>query len=165
LKEQAGAVIPALTMTVGSSEQVSWPRPAVSTAVFRDGEVLLVERGKGFARGLWSLPGGHIEPGETRVAAARREVEEETGIEVEILGLVDVVDIIMRDSEGRLRAHYVLAAHVGRWRSGEPVAASDCADARFVPLHEVEAYKLTDGAARIIQAAHRLLVTAHGFSL
>jgi ADP-ribose pyrophosphatase YjhB (NUDIX family) len=143
-------------MTSQQSQLWPWPRAAVSTVVFRGDTVLLVERGKSPARGLWSLPGGHIEPGEPRVAAARREVVEETGVTAEIMGLVDLVDVIAHDGEGCLSAHYVIAAHYGRWLSGEPAGASDSRDARFVPLAEVASYRLTEGTARVIGSARCL---------
>ncbi len=134
-----------------------WPRAAASAAIFRGDRVLLVERGKPPVSGLWSLPGGHIEPGETARAAAIREVAEETDVVVEIIGIADVHDVIIRDSAGDLAAHYVLAVFFGRWAGGEPIAASDCRAARFVPVSEIGAYPLTEGAERIIQAAwHRL---------
>ena len=71
-----------------------WPKCAASIAVFRGNEVLLVERAKPPRAGLWSLPGGHIEPGETASAAAAREVLEETGIAATIAGLLDVQDVL-----------------------------------------------------------------------
>ena len=121
--------------------------------------MLIVERGKPPIRGIWSLPGGHIEPGETAKAAAAREVMEETGVTCEILGLADVHDVIFKDGAGALRLHYVLAVFHGRWISGEPVAASDTRDARFVQLDELGSYRLTDGAERIIREAHKLQAT------
>jgi 8-oxo-dGTP diphosphatase len=129
----------------------------VSAAIFRAGEVLLVERGKGAAQGLWSLPGGHIEPGETRLEAIHRELAEETGITAQILGLADAIDIILRDPEGRLTGQYLIAVHYGRWLKGEPLAASDSRNARFVPLTELCTYRLTDGALRVIETARALL--------
>jgi 8-oxo-dGTP diphosphatase len=141
----------------------SWPRAAASAVVFRGDCVLLVERGKPPVSGVWSLPGGHIEPGETARAAALREVAEETGVTAELIGVADVHDVVIRDAAGHLVAHYVLSVFIGRWLGGEPVAASDCRDARFVALDEVPGYKLTDGALRIIMAAHdRLKDTAPG---
>ena len=134
-----------------------WPRAAASAVVLRDGAVLLVERGKPPLSGVWSLPGGHIEPGETARDAARREVTEETGVTSELLGLADVHDVIIRTEAGALRAHYLLAVYYGRWLAGEPVAATDCRDARFVALADIGNYALTDGAQRIIERAHRLL--------
>lgn len=134
-----------------------WPRAAASAAIFRDSAVLLVERGKPPVSGVWSLPGGHIEPGEPAREAARREVAEETGVAAEILGLADTHDVIIRNGEGALTAHYLLAVFYGRWIAGEPAAATDCADARFVPVEEVGAYALTDGAQRIIEAAYQRL--------
>ena len=90
-----------------------WPRPAASAIIFRSASVLIVERGKGAMPGTWSLPGGHIEPGEKAREAAARELFEETGLAVTLEGLVDVHDGIFRDTEGLLRAHYVLAVFWG----------------------------------------------------
>jgi 8-oxo-dGTP diphosphatase len=139
-----------------------WPRPAVSSAVFRDGQVLLIERGKGALKGYWSLPGGHVEPGEPAREAARREVLEETGVEVELMGLADVLDVIVRAPDGTLGAHYILSVFYGVWVRGTVLAQSDAAAARFVPLDGLEAYKLTDGAAGIIAKAAKLLADLHG---
>ena len=133
------------------------PRAGASAVIFRGDAVLLVQRAGGPWRGLWSLPGGHIEPGETARAAAVREIREETGLSVEILGLVDVHDVILRDAHEVLFAHYVLAVFYGCSPSGEPVAASDCRDARFVHITESDGYALTEGARRLIDVASDLL--------
>lgn len=130
-----------------------WPRAAASAAIFRGREVLLVERGKGNLEGWWSLPGGHIEPGERARDAARREVHEETGIVAVITGLVDVHDVIFHAADGALRTHYVLSVYVGRWESGEPLAASDARTAQFVPFDGLAAVKLTEGARDLILKA------------
>lgn len=135
----------------------TWPRPAASAAIFRDGLVLLVERGKGALPGTWSLPGGHIEPGERAMAAALREVAEETGVEAEILGLTDVHDVMIQGADGQLSAHYVLAVYFGRWMRGEPVAGGDSVAARFVRLDDLETYRLTPGARPIITRAWQFL--------
>ena len=137
-----------------------WPRPAVSAAVFSDGQVLLIERGKGALKGYWSLPGGHVEPGEPAREAARREVLEETGVVADLLGLTDVLDVIVRTPDGALGAHYVLSVFYGLWVSGKVVAASDAAAARFVPLDGLGAYKLTDGATGVIAKAAGLAARA-----
>ncbi len=133
-----------------------WPRPAASAAIFRDGEVLIVERGKGALPGTWSLPGGHIEPGETARAAAVREISEETGLDVVLSGLVDVHDVIIRNGDGVLTAHYVLTVFWGRCEAGTPCAATDVRDARFVPVAEIDGYRMTPGAQRIIRRAMEL---------
>lgn len=133
------------------------PRAAASAAIFRGRTVLLAERGQGPRKGVWSLPGGKIEPGETAAAAAVREIAEETGLAVELAGLLDVHDAIIRDAAGRLEAHYLIAVYYGLCRSGAPVAASDISDARFVALDEVVRYRLTDGALRLIAEASKRL--------
>ncbi len=149
-------------MSVYVEPRPIWPRLAASAAIFRDGRILLGERGKGAMAGYWSLPGGHVEPGETARAAAAREVLEETSITAEILGLLDLHEVIRRDGNppdptaAGVSWHYVIAVHHGRWLAGEPAAASDCRATRFVPLDEVERLPLTDGALALIRRAAAL---------
>jgi len=131
----------------------AWPRCGASAAIFRGGEVLLVERGKGALQGQWSLPGGHIEPGERARAAALREVREEAGIAAEIAGLLDIHEVLLRDGGGELAAHYLIAVFFGRWIAGDPVAGSDAPAARFVAIDALASYPLTDGAAALIARA------------
>lgn len=108
------------------------PVPCVGVICIRDGEVLLIRRGKPPRHGEWSLPGGRIEPGERVVEAAERELLEETGIKARIIGLVDVVDGLFPEA-GR---HYVLIDYVAEWLSGEPAAGDDALEARFFPIGE-----------------------------
>jgi 8-oxo-dGTP diphosphatase len=131
----------------------TWPRCGASAAIFREAEVLMVLRGRGALQGLWSLPGGHIEPGEAARTAALREVREETGVEAEGTGLLDIHEVVRRDAEGRLEAHYLLAVFFGRWLGGEPVPGGDAAAARFVPLESVAELPTTEGAAELIRRA------------
>ena len=141
-------------------EQRGWPRVATSIAVFRGPEVLLIERGKGALKGQWSLPGGHIDPGERSRTAALRELMEETGVTADLVGLVDVHEVILQDRDGRLAAHYVIAVYCGRWRSGEPVRGSDAAAARFVPVADITRLPLTEGADRLIARAQFFVAAA-----
>lgn len=144
-------------MTNDTGRRSEWPRAAASAAIFRGDAVLLVERGKGAARGTWSLPGGHIEPGERAAEAARREVLEETGLAATIKGLVDVRDVIYRGRDGTLDVHYVLAVYYGFATDvAEPVAQSDAAAARFVTFTELGAMTLTPGVGDAIALARRL---------
>lgn len=130
-----------------------WPKAAVSSVVVTDDSVLLVERGKGAPRGLWSFPGGHVEPGETVRAAAVREVAEETGLDIEITGLVDARDVIYRRPDGSLRLHYVLNVFSARLTTTSalvPRHGGDVMDARFVPLADIGSYTLVDGIADVL---------------
>ncbi|MCA0406492.1 MAG: NUDIX hydrolase [Proteobacteria bacterium] len=96
------------------------PVLAASIAVFREGKVLLAQRGKAPAQGLWSLPGGRIEPGESLQEAVLRELFEEVGIKAQVLGFVDHVEHIARNEAGEITAHAVICAYAGRWLAGEP---------------------------------------------
>ena len=125
------------------------PVPAVGVVCLRDGEVLLIRRGKPPRMGEWSLPGGRIEPGERAVDAALRELLEETGVTARITGLLDVVDGLFPEA-GR---HYVLIDYAADWRSGEPVAGDDALEARFVPLDQVEGLIDWSETRRIIAQA------------
>lgn len=134
-----------------------FPRCAASAAIFRGRDVLLIQRGKGALKGYWSLPGGHIEPGEAARDAALREVREETGVEAEISTFVDLHEVILKDAAGALQAHYVIAVHAGLWRGGTPVAGDDAADARFFAPEDLADLQLTSGALRLITRARALL--------
>jgi len=131
------------------------PVPAVGCVCFRDDEVLLVRRGQAPMKGHWSIPGGRIEPGETAKAAALRELKEETGIDAELIALVDVVDAIFENKAGDMvTRHYVLIDYVARWLNGEPVAGDDADEARFIGLDALPAYDLWDETRRIIEGAY-----------
>lgn len=125
------------------------PVPCAGVVCLRGDAVLLIRRGRPPRLGEWSLPGGRIEPGERAVDAALRELREETGVEAEITGLLDVVDGIFPDA-GR---HYVLIDYAARWLSGEPVAGDDAAEARFVALEDVDALVGWDETRRVIRMA------------
>jgi 8-oxo-dGTP diphosphatase len=125
------------------------PVPAVGVVCLRGDAVLLIRRRNPPRQGEWSLPGGRVESGERAVDAALRELREETGVEAEITGLLDVVDGVFADA-GR---HYVLIDYAARWLTGEPVAGDDAAEARFVPLSEVEALVGWSETRRIIALA------------
>lgn len=129
------------------------PVPAVGIVCLRGDEVLLVRRGNPPRAGEWSIPGGRIEPGETAISAALRELQEETSISAEIIGLVDVVDAIFENKAGDLvTRHYVLIDYVARWVSGQPVAGDDANEARFFGLDEIQSLGLWDETLRVIES-------------
>lgn len=130
------------------------PIPAVGVVCLRGDEVLLIRRGKAPRKGEWSLPGGRIEWGETAAAAALRELEEETGVTADLLGLVDVVDGFFAHREGdEVSRHFVLVDYAARWRSGTPQAGDDATDARFFPLAAIGALGLWSETVRVIEQA------------
>lgn len=133
-----------------------------SAVVFVGRSVLLVKRGEPPAAGYWSFPGGHVRAGENAEAAARREVYEETGLEVEITGYVEERDI--RSNETGEHGHvYRLSVFAGRVPPGStPRAASDAAEARFVPFDDLGNYLLTSGADDVIRSAWNVV---HGEAL
>lgn len=138
------------------------PRPiaAVGLVCLRRDDVLLIRRGKPPLEGQWSLPGGRIEWGERARDAALRELREETGCAAEIVGLIDVVDALLRhpgESNFAPHAHYVLIDYAARWIGGEPRAGDDAADARFFSPGELSALGLWRETVRIIEAARRLV--------
>ena len=125
-----------------------------------DGDrVLLVQRGQEPLKGEWSLPGGMVELGETLEAALAREVREESGLDVVVGPVVEVLDSIRRDGGGRTEYHYVIIDYACYVRSGTTTAAtrgSDADDVRWVPLNELEQYRVTTKAIEVIrQAADR----------
>jgi ADP-ribose pyrophosphatase YjhB (NUDIX family) len=133
------------------------PFLAASVAVFRDGRVLLAARGTPPMAHVYTLPGGHVEPGETLAQAALRELDEEVGVKAEIVGFLAPVEIIETDPDGRARLHFVVCAHAARWLSGEPQTGLEALDVRWVREDEVAGLPTTPGLAAILRRAFALV--------
>ena len=138
-------------------------RPIVGVGVVvlrgvpKNSEVLLIRRGKPPREGGWSLPGGAQELGETVFAAARREVREETGVEIEVVDTVAVVDSISRDGGGAVEYHYTLVDVAARWRSGEAREGGDAAAVEWADPDALDGYDLWSETLRIIALARARL--------
>ena len=130
-------------------------RPVVGVgAVVLDGErVLLIRRGHAPLKGQWSLPGGGVEVGETLEQAIAREVLEETGLVVEVGPMVEVLDRISRDADGRVDYHFVLIDFVCRPDGGVLRSASDAEDAAWVALRDLAQYEVAPVTISVIQKA------------
>ena len=113
-------------------------RVGVGAVIIRDGQVLLVKRGREPAKGLWAVPGGAVEPGETLQAAAEREIFEETGVVIRAGEPIFAFDLIEKDETGALKFHYVIVDLRAEYVSGEPVAADDAADARWLAPRDLD---------------------------
>ena len=139
-----------------TSESRRYPaRPflGVGALIFEGGNILLVERGQEPLKGYWSLPGGILETGEKLEDAIRREVLEETGLEVEPLGMFEIFERIMEDAEGRAEYHYVLIDYLCRPVGGRLQPASDASGAAWVAERNLGEYRLTDGTLAVIERA------------
>lgn len=136
-----------------SRDYPSRPLVGVGVVVLRGDRVLLIRRGKPPRLGGWSLPGGCQETGETVHDAARREIMEETGVEIDVLGLVDVVDSIRKDDQDRVQQHYTLIDLCAAWRSGEPRAGGDALAAEWMPLARIGSLDLWTETERVIRKA------------
>lgn len=144
-------------------EARSYPdRPflAVSAAIFRDGRLLVVRRARQPAAGLFTLPGGCVEAGETLQEAVAREILEETGLVIETVGLAGYREVVVRDAEDRVQRHFVILPFAARWVSGEAVLNEELAEARWLPPADLASLATTEGLADIVAAAEQLLTSA-----
>ena len=119
------------------------PIIGVGAVIIKDGKILLEKRKNEPGKGKWSIPGGLVELGENVEQTVMREVEEETGLEVEKPEHIDVVDNIIRDESGRVKYHFVIIDYFMRLKGGTLKAASDAEELKWVPLSDVEKYDLT----------------------
>ena len=119
------------------------PMVGVGVLISEEDRYLIIRRAVEPDKGLWSIPGGMVEIGERVSDAAVREAKEETGLDVEIVGLLDVVDKIVKDEEGRIRFHFVILDYRATPTGGVLQAASDALDARWVIAEEFPDYELS----------------------
>jgi ADP-ribose pyrophosphatase len=127
------------------------PILAVGAVVVRDGKVLLTKRGREPGRGLWSLPGGAVHPGEELKAAVIRELREECGLEVAVEEVAEVVEWMIHDAEGRLQYHYVILDYRTRWLRGDLSLSEEVEEARWVDPADLRYYQMTRGTADVIR--------------
>jgi 8-oxo-dGTP diphosphatase len=129
------------------------PILGIGAIVVNEDKVLLIERGHDPLKGEWSLPGGAVEVGEHLEDAVRREVLEETGLDVEPVSVVEIFERIMPDRDGRAEYHYVLVDYLCKLLGGELQAASDVSRAEWVPRNELRNYRITEGTLAVIEKA------------
>lgn len=127
------------------------PVVGVGALILREDKILLEKRKNEPARGKWSIPGGVVEVGESLEDAVIRETLEETGLEVEVPTLIDIVYQVDRDGDGKVKYHFVIIDYLVHVKRGEPEAASDAEDLRWVAFDEVEKYDLTASFRRFFQ--------------
>ncbi|MFO7964600.1 MAG: NUDIX hydrolase [Desulfobacterales bacterium] len=126
------------------------PRVAVGALVCRDNRILLIKRGKSPSKGIWSVPGGRVELGETLQEAAEREVLEETGISVKAGDPVYVFDMISRDENAAIEYHFVIVDVSADYLSGEIKAGDDAVDARWVRPDEMRDLGVSERTIRLV---------------
>lgn len=129
------------------------PYVGVGAIIFRGDDVLLIERAKPPREGAWSLPGGAQKIGETAEQAVAREIAEETGLDFTPTAFLEVIDFIDRDDSGEARHHYTLLDYWGVSDKGEIRAGGDAADARWVPVAEIEKYGMWPKTVEVIHRA------------
>lgn len=128
----------------------------VGVVCLKGKSVLLIQRGTAPRKGEWSIPGGRIENGETEAQAAIRELGEETSVTANVLTKITALDA---DFEGY---HYRLHDYLAQWVSGNPIAGDDAAQAKFVPLDEIDTLGMWSETVRVIREGHAKMVLFSG---
>ncbi|GJE15314.1 NUDIX hydrolase [Methylobacterium marchantiae] len=139
----------------GSDVRLYPARPFVgaSIAVVRDGRVLLAARANEPLRGVWTLPGGLVEAGETLAEAALRELQEEVGVTAVVIRSLTPTEIILRAEGGRVRHHYVVHPHAALWTAGEPAPGPEALGVRWALPAELAGLATTPGLQETVDEA------------
>lgn len=132
------------------------PLVGVGGVVIYGGRTLLIRRGSAPLEGQWSIPGGMLELGESIAEGVRRELAEETGIEVRVLDLIEAFERIIPGESGRVRYHFVILDYLCEMVSGEAQAASDATDVAWARQEELAQYSLTPTATRVLERAFEM---------
>jgi 8-oxo-dGTP diphosphatase len=141
-------------MSAASPVQPFHPQLAVSAVIFRGGRILLVRRARSPGKGFYSLPGGRVEFGESLHSALHREVDEETGLKIEIVGLAGWREVLPGTSGG---GHYLIMSFAARWTGNEPVLNDEHDDFKWLAPDRLSDLKTTGGLQEVIEAARRLV--------
>jgi ADP-ribose pyrophosphatase YjhB (NUDIX family) len=136
------------------------PYLAVSAAIIHDGRVLVARRARSPALGVWTMPGGVVEAGETLTEALVREIVEETALTIEPLALAGHREVLVRDDDRRVSRHFVILCFAARWVSGEIRLNEELAEARWLRPSELAGLKTTEGLAEIVASAFERLAAA-----
>lgn len=131
------------------------PMLGVGALIFEQDRILMAERGGEPLKGWWSIPGGLVEIGESLDAAIRREVREETGLDVRPLGVIEIFERIMRDSQGAAEYHYVLIDYLCRVENGTARAGDDVSRVEWVRQADLKQFQITEGTLAVIEKGFR----------
>ena len=131
------------------TENIKWT-DCVGVLCYKEGHVLMIQRGQAPRKGEWSIPGGRIETGESEQDAALRELMEETGVHANLGEKIATIPAIF---EGY---HYMLHDYIATWTGGTPRAGDDAADCAFVPMTEVPKMKLWEKTREVILDGYTL---------
>lgn len=138
---------------MASREYPDAPRVGVGAVVIKDEKVLLVRRGVQPSMGLWAIPGGGLELGETIQEGAEREILEETGVTIRAkLPPVYTFDFIEKDDDGRVHFHYVIVDLMADYISGEALGADDVAEACWLSAREINELNVSKNTLRLLRA-------------
>ncbi|SDT52935.1 NUDIX hydrolase [Bradyrhizobium canariense] len=138
---------------MATTVQPSHPQLAVSAAIFRDDKILLVRRARSPGKGFYSLPGGRVEFGESLHTALYREINEETGLKIEIVGLAGWREVLPGTGGG----HYLVMSFAAHWIGKEPLLNDELDDFRWLAPDALGDLKVTGGLQEVIQAAWSLI--------
>jgi ADP-ribose pyrophosphatase len=127
------------------------PQVGVGILIQDEDKYLLIKRAAEPDAGLWTIPGGIVELGETAKDAAVREVYEETGLEIVILDLLDVVDKIITDDSNRIKYHFIIVDYLAKVYGGQLNPSSDATDARWVAVSDISKYQLSPTLLKLLK--------------
>ena len=147
--------IPLTTPVTVSRRYPGAPLVGVGVAIYNaQGQVILVQRGRPPRQGSWGLPGGLLDIGESLEAAAQREVQEELGLDVAVVGMVTTFESIHHDAAGKVEYHYVVLEYWARYQGGTPVAQDDAAAFAWVDADKLDTYALTRQQVAVLQQTY-----------
>ena len=145
-------------MVDGDDDRKYPKRPilGVGGLIFNGDELLLIKRGKDPGRGRWAIPGGAVKAGETLAEALAREMMEEVGLTVEVGPLVEMVERVFRDEDGRVMYHYVIMDYLCLPGPETPKPGSDAAELKYVPPEQWTDYGLPAFSIRILEKGRQM---------